>query len=90
MAAARQAGGWLRALLITLFWHVSSWLLSLPAWITLALHFVIGLPLWWFWATLGAWLAAGLVRFLLVNFARWGAGQPDPPKPNKNPYSAGK
>ena len=55
--------------------------------IALVLHFVIGLPLYWFWLTLGLWLLAGLVRYLLVRFARWGAQSPASVHENKNPYS---
>ena len=72
-----------------LFFRISSWLCSLPMWITLLLHFLIGLPLWWFWATLAAWLLAGLIRYALIRFGRWGAAQSakSAPKENKNPYS---
>lgn len=83
----KKIGGFLAGLLFFLLWNVSSWLCSLPALATLVLHFVIGLPLYWFWLTLGLWLLAGLVRYLLVRFARWGAQSPASVHENKNPYS---
>ena len=60
---------------------------SIPAWGTLLLHFTVGLPIYWFWLTLAAWIAAGLIRFALIGFARWSSSSPDPVKKNVNPYS---
>jgi hypothetical protein len=58
-------------------------------WLTLILHFTVGLPIFWFWLTLIAWLLAGVIRYLTICFARWGSDTaPNPPKENKNPYSA--
>ena len=74
-------------LFIFLFWRVDSWLCSLPAWLTLILHFTVGLSIWWFWGTLFVWIAVGVLRYLLIVFARWGAGSEEAPKVNKNPYS---
>ncbi len=78
------------SLLFFLFFRVSSWLCSVPMWATLIAHFVFGLPIFWFWLTLGAWLLAGIIRWLTIGFARWGASEPDTNahKPNKNPYSS--
>jgi hypothetical protein len=86
----RRVVGFVGGLVLFLFWRVSSWVCSLPAWITLILHFTIGLPLYWFWATLAVWLIAGILRYLTIRFARWGASatRNDPPRENKNPYSA--
>lgn len=72
-----------------LFFRISSWLCSLPAWITLLLHFLIGLSIWWFWATLAAWLLAGILRYAMIRFGRWGAAQSEKSahRENKNPYS---
>lgn len=80
--------GILLGFLLFLFWRVSSWLCSIPMWMTLILHFTVGLPIVWFWGTLAAWLLAGLIRYLLILFGRWGGSTPDPVKENKNPYSA--
>lgn len=79
----------LLSLIMVLFFRISSWICSIPAWTTLILHFVIGLDIRWFWATLAVWLLAGIVRFALINFGRWGAKETakEPEKENKNPYS---
>ena len=78
----------LGGLLFFIFLRVDSWLCSLPAWITLILHFTVGLSIWWFWGTLFVWIAAGILRYLLILFGRWGASGEETPKENKNPYSA--
>lgn len=75
-------------LFFCLFFRVSSWLCSVPMWLTLILHFVIKLSLKWFFATLIVWLAVGIIRYLVICFARWGASYPEPDKENKNPYSS--
>lgn len=78
----------LLGLLFFLFFRIWSWVCSLPMWLTLILHVTIDLPLYWFWATLGAWLLLGVLHYLLVRFARWGAAASETtPKENKNPYS---
>lgn len=80
-------GDFVYGLVVCLLFRVTSWLCSLPMWITLILHFVIGLSLAWFWATLAVWLIAGLLRYAMILFGRWGAGTPEPKRENKNPYS---
>ena len=77
----------LYGLFFMLFWRISSWICSLPMWITLLLHFLTGLPLYWFWTTLVAWLLVGIIRYMLIIFARWGSNDKDEYKTNKNPYS---
>ena len=78
------------SLFFFLFFSLSSWLCSVPMWLTLILHFVLGLSIWWFWGTLIAWLLVGLLRFCLIRFGRWGAKETAaaPPRKNRNPYSA--
>ena len=73
---------------VFLIFRVSSWICSAPMWITLILHFTIGLSIYWFWATLAAWIIAGLIRYSMIRFARWGSNSPEITKENKNPYSA--
>lgn len=77
----------LGGLFFFLFFRISSWLCSVPMWATLILHFTLGLSIKWFWATLAVWLAAGLIRYFLICFARWGGNSVEPVKENKNPYS---
>ncbi|MBQ5346549.1 MAG: hypothetical protein IIU39_00640 [Ruminococcus sp.] len=85
----RNAGSFLYGLVFFLVFRISSWLCSVPMWLTLILHFTVGLPIFWFWLTLIAWLLAGVIRYLTICFARWGSDTaPNPPKENKNPYSA--
>lgn len=76
-------------LFIILFFSLYSWLCSTPAWVTLILHFVIDLPLYWFWISLGVWLLCGILRYLVIVFARWGAAESRTvTNENVNPYSA--
>lgn len=72
-----------------LFFRLSSWMCSIPAWATLILHFTVGLSIKWFWLTLAVWLLAGMLRWLMFDLGRWGARETanEPPKENKNPYS---
>ena len=60
---------------------------TVPAWILLALHFAAGLPIVWFWAALGVWFLAVVLRSLLVVFARYAGAHRIPVPENKNPYS---
>ena len=83
----KKIGSFLYGLMFVLFFRISSWLCSVPMWLTLILHFVIGLSLKWFFATLFVWLLAGFIRYLLIIFARWGGNSEMPEKENKNPYS---
>ena len=78
----------LMGLFYFLFFRIISWMCSVPMWATLILHFTVGLPIYWFWLTLVVWLLAGVVRFLLISFARWGGSYETPHRENKNTYSA--
>ena len=75
--------------IIFMFFRISSWLCSIPMWATLIAHFAFGLPIFWFWLTLAAWILAGVIRYLTIIFARWGGNSTgiNDNKPNKNPYS---
>lgn len=83
----KKIGNFLYGLMFVLFFRISSWLCSVPMWLTLILHFVIGLSWKWFIATLAVWLLAGFIRYLLIVFARWGSNSEMPERENKNPYS---
>ena len=83
----KKIGNFLYGLMFVLFFRISSWLCSVPMWLTLILHFVIGLSWKWFIATLAVWLLAGFIRYLLIVFARWGGNSEMPERENKNPYS---
>ena len=84
-----RIGSFLAGLFFTVIWRLSFWMLSLPAWITLILHFVCGLSLVWFWVTLAVWLLSGILQYLMILFARRCAAEKEEEKENKNPYSAG-
>ncbi len=83
----KNAGEYILGFLFFMIFRISSWLCSVPMWLTLILHFTVGLSIWWFIGTLIAWIVAGLIRYLLICFGRWGAAAEDPVKENKNPYS---
>ena len=87
MSRKANAGDFLFGLFIFVFFQISSWLCSIPTWLTLVLHFVLGLPLFWFWLTLTIWLLAGLLRYLLLYFAARCGNTSEPKRENKNPYS---
>ena len=73
---------------LCLFWHMvlyAAW--SAPAWILLALHYLLKLPILWFWIALGAWLLALLLRTLLILWTRYCVRHRTPIPANKNPYS---
>ena len=74
-------------LFFCLFFRISSWLCSVPMWATLLLHFLVGLSLKWFWATLAVWLLAGFLRYSMIVFAQRSSNAPTLERPNKNPYS---
>lgn len=86
-AGRRDVSGFFFGLFFFMIFRISSWVCSVPMWLTLILHFVIGLPIWWFWATLVAWLTVGIIRYLLIVFARWGGNSEVNYPENKNPYS---
>jgi hypothetical protein len=61
---------------------------SIPAWILLALHFWLNISIWWFVAALGAWVLLMILWMRLIGWAAGCSAHRDPPKENKNPYSA--
>ena len=67
-------------LLINLEW-------SLPAWILLALHFILGWSIWLFVAALAAWLLWVAITMGLLGLASRLANSSEPQHENKNPYS---
>lgn len=75
-------------LFLCLLWYAVLYALwTIPAWILLALHFAVGLPIVWFWAALGVWFLTILLRTLFVMFARYSFAHRIPVPENKNPYS---
>ena len=85
MRRTRRAGSALLCLLINL---ILNWEWSIPAWILLALHIWIDISLWWFVGALGLWILGILAGMWIMGWASACGKRPDPPKQNKNPYSA--
>lgn len=80
----KERGGFFLCLL----WNAILYgLWTIPVVILLALHFIHGLSLVWFWVALGTWVFFILLRTLLVIFARYGSAHRIPVPENKNPYS---
>jgi hypothetical protein len=70
----RQAGS--RRLFLGSFlsfvFQTYSWVCSVPMWLNLDSAFRYRAFRWWFFATLAAWLLAGVIRYCVLVFARWG------------------
>lgn len=86
MRRTRRNGSFWLCLLLNMLLNLE-W--TVPAWILLALHFWLGWSVWWFWLALGLWFLGLLLVTKLLGWAHRCAAIPDPPKENKNPYSAG-
>ena len=61
---------------------------TIPAWILLAMHYIFGWRLLWFWIALGVWLLSIVLWMDIISWAS-DCSTPDKPKENKNPYSVG-
>ena len=85
MRRTRRSGSFLLCLLINLLLDLR-W--SIPAWILLALHFWLEISVWWFIGGLAFWILRNLLGMWFVGWAAACGRIPDPPKENKNPYSA--
>lgn len=64
--------------------------LTIPAWILLALHFILGISLWWFAGAMGIFFLYILIWMLVLRLmGRAASAAVDPPPiENKNPYSS--
>lgn len=85
MRKTSRGGSFLLCLLINMLLNLE-W--SIPAWLLLALHFWLGISIWWFVGFLCLWVLRILAGMWLMGWASRCANIPDPPKQNKNPYSA--
>ena len=81
----KKTGDFLMCLLINM---LINWEWSIPAWILLALHFIFGLDILWFFIALGLFLA-GLLLWMAIFAWASTCRNSDKPKENKNPYSVG-
>ena len=82
--AMKRSGGFFLCLLINLGLN---WQWSIPAWLLLALHFLLDISLWWFVGGLVCWLLCILSGMCFTGWAARCSSEKDPPKENKNPYS---
>ena len=85
MRKTKRSGGFLLCLIINLLLNLG-W--SVPAWVLLALHFWLDISIWWFVGGLAFWILCVLADMWLIGWAARCAGEKDPQKENKNPYSA--
>ncbi len=85
MIIFRRIGKFILCLLLNMIMTLE-W--SIPAWVFLVLHFVIGLPLWVFFVSLGLWIFGIILWMKFIGFATKSSNTPDPVKENKNPYSS--
>lgn len=60
----------------------------IPAAVLFALHFWLDISIWWSVAALALWFVWIILWMLFMRWASDCGNTPDPPKENKNPYSA--
>ena len=77
--------GFIINLLLGLFINIE-W--GIPALILLILHFVFDISILWFIGALVAWFLLVIASMLIVGFSAKCSNIKDPPKENKNIYSA--
>ena len=87
MRRTKRNGGFLLCLLINMALN-PEW--SIPAWILLALHFWLGISIWWFVGAFALWILRLILGMWLMGWAIDCGNQKDPPRENKNPYSVKK
>lgn len=86
MRKTNCCGGFLPCLLINIVLNFAG---IIPAAILFALHFLLGISVWWAVAMLALWILGILVWMLIMKWASRCGNMRDPEKPNKNPYSVG-
>ena len=86
MRRARRRGNFFLCLLINMLLNPEG---LIPAVILLVLHVWLGWPVWWAVLAAGLWILWLILWMRLIGWAGKCGSTPDPPKENKNPYSAG-
>lgn len=87
MRTTNLDGGFLLCLFFNILLNLEG---LIPAVILFGFHFLFGLSIWWSVFAIGLWILSIVFWMYFMRHARKAAGTPDPPKENKNPYSAGK
>lgn len=87
MKGTKRGGNFLICLLLNMVMNLRG---AIPAVVLLILHFGIGLSLWWSFIAFGIWILGIIIWMLVIGWAGKCSNKPDPPKENKNPYSARK
>ena len=85
MKQKRESGGFFLCFGINLLMH--SWWLAVGL-LLLGLHYWAGWPLWLNWVAGGIWVLHSLLVTLFISWGRSAGAVKDPPRENKNPYSA--
>ncbi|MBR5272238.1 MAG: hypothetical protein IKU25_02440 [Clostridia bacterium] len=85
MRRTKRAGNFFVCLIFNMLLNLE-W--SIPAWILLALHYILDISIIWFWAALGLWVLILISWMFVMGWAADCSSEKDPPKENKNPYSA--
>lgn len=85
MRKIRRSGNFLASLVINLLLNLEG---SIPAVILLGLHFWLGISIWWFVGALALWILSLIVTMRFLGWAADCGRRKDPPRENKNPYSA--
>ena len=86
MRRTKRSGGFFVCLIFNMFLNIL-WLI--PAAVLLALHFLLDISAWWAIGAAIAWFVYILLWVMLIGWAGRCGSEPDAPKENKNPYSAG-
>ena len=84
MRRTKRNGGFWVCLLVNILLNLE-W--SIPAWILLALHYILDISIIWFFFAIALWILIILLWMGIMGWAADCSNTPDPPKENKNPYS---
>ena len=86
MKTTRGNGDAVLALLLNMLLNLE-W--TIPAWILLVCHFLFGWSILWFCLALAVWFGGIILWNTVLAWANRCGSEPEKPKENKNPYSAG-
>lgn len=72
------------SVLLSLLFH---WYWSIPGWILLILHFVVGISIWWSVGAFLLWIIGVRVFVRVIGWLTYMGNKPEDENKNKNPYS---